>query len=147
MCKLKYSVSYTFSKQTIEFIEILKNSNLNDYVNASLKFRFITVKMQRNDKKILFFCFNIFTTMLVLLYLFYNGIINFSNNSTMNFYKIPDIKPSTNSYGNRSFETLNAVEIRDVFSKAHVLSYSLFGNNWERYGKAVEEVAKEAFAN
>ncbi|XP_065656604.1 uncharacterized protein LOC136082000 isoform X2 [Hydra vulgaris] len=32
-------------------------------------------------------------------------------------------------------------------TKTNVLSYSLFGNNWERYGKNVEHVAKEAANN
>ena len=103
------------------------------------------------DKKFLFFCLKIFATIFVLFCLFYNSTINLSRNHELknhkHFYNIPNIKPSTNRYRNRSFKTLNAVEIKDGFSKTHSLFYSLFGSNWEKYGKTVEEVAKEASAN
>ena len=40
---------------------------------------------------------------------------------------------------------LNRFKInKSMISRARVLSYSLFGNNWEMYKKAVESVAKEA---
>ena len=39
------------------------------------------------------------------------------------------------------------VRLFNNFSQTHILSYSLFGNNWERYGKHLQDVAKEAAAN
>ena len=99
--------------------------------------------MQIKDKKTFFFCSNIFTIILVLLCLFYNHNIDLSKYHLINFYNFSNI----NQNKSRSVETLNAVEVRGGFSKTHVLSYSLFGNNWVRYGRAVEEVAKEASAN
>ena len=43
---------------------------------------------------------------------------------------------------------LNRFKINNpMISRAHVLSFSLFGYNWEVYGKAVESVAKEAAEN
>ena len=40
---------------------------------------------------------------------------------------------------------LNRFKINNpMISRAHVLPYSFFGNNWEIYGKTIESVLKEA---